>query len=137
MAHALGEAAKPRLPAHGPVVDCRHPRDRVVEICIRDAAKLGVQLLQPFPQPAQEMRPPRLVVLEGQSQALDRIATPRFQFLLIGLVEQLVLSRGMAEEPAGPISRLATRHSSGPHQPFATPLFTSRALSLAPASVST
>ena len=81
-----------------------------------------MQLLQPFPQPAQEMRPPCLVVLEGQSQALDRLATPRFQFLLIGLVEQLVLARGMAEEPAGPVIRLATRHTSGsrcpsPHPP--------------------
>ena len=45
------------------------------------------------------MGPPRLFVLEGQSQALDRFATPRFQFLFTRLVEQLVLSRG---SPVGP-----------------------------------
>ena len=110
MAHVLGKKTKPRLPAHGPVLNCRHQRDGVVEICIRDAAKLGVQLLQPFPQPAQEMRPPRLVVLEGHSQALDRLATSGFQCLLIGLVKQLVLARGIAEEPADSVIRLATRH---------------------------
>ena len=77
---ALGEPAKPRFPAHVPVLDCRHPRDRVVETRMRDAAELRVQLLQPFPQPVQEMGPPGLVVLEGQPQALDRLATSRFQF---------------------------------------------------------
>ena len=50
-------------------------------------------------------------------QEYGRLAAPRIQYLLIGLVEQLVLSRWMAEEPADQVVRAATRHSCGSHRP--------------------
>lgn len=108
---------KLRRAAHRPVLDGRHPVRRVVDTGKGDAAELCVQLLQTFPQTAEKVDAPRLVVLEGQAQAFDWLATPRFQFLLIGLVEQLVLPRGMAEEPADPVIRPTTRHSSGSRCP--------------------
>ena len=121
MAHALGEAAKPRLVAHGPMLDGHHSGNRIVDARISDAAELRVQFFQPFLQLAEKIVSPDLIVLEGHAQTLDRLAVPALQLLFVGFLEQLALPGGFPEKPAGPAIRFATWHSSDPRCPCRHP----------------
>ncbi len=114
---ALRESAESGFGAHGPVLDSRHPCYRIVDIGVGNAAESDVQLIQPFPQPVEKIHPPRVFVLEGQAQALDRLAAPDVQPLLSRHLEQLFLCPGVPEESVSPIGRIVTRHLSYPRRP--------------------
>ena len=102
------EFGQERVGAGGVVRRVRQPQD-VLVLANRKVGplpkfwKLPLQLLQ-------EVLPPSLIRLEGHSEALDRLATPGFQLLFVGLLEHFLLSGQAAEKLSRPAVRFTFRH---------------------------
>ena len=119
------------------MLDVRHSRHGIVNTPVRSSAELCVKFLQPLAQLAEKVGPPSVLVLEGQTETLYELTATTAPALRMGLFEQTVLSRGFPGEPDGAGGSIRYAPFVRPPLPDALSELIRRALSVAPASVST